>query len=159
MDKGLKLDKGNYTVEVKYSPEAIEKKLVKFTLVEGKEIILTADEIISMLVGQVNSETLSATFVETERVNVVQVNRQIQCSLDRDYKKGELININYNHPYPIEFALIEEAWKIATINKDAKVTELTIESLEQVKKQITPEMMNFTKKFYESFKTVDVKNK
>ncbi len=156
-EKGMKLDKGNFTVEVKYSDEAIEKKLVKFTVVEGKEIVLTADELISMLVNQVNSEVLSAAFVETDRVNVVEVGRQIKCVLDRDFKKGEVININYSHPYPIEFALIEEGWKLATINKDTKVTELTVEYLEEVKKKIKPEMGSYMKKFYEGFKTVNIK--
>ena len=157
--QGTKLDKGNFTVEVKYSPEAIEKKFIKFTVVQGNEIVLTADELISMLVNQVNSEVLSATFVETDRINVVEVGRQLQCVLDNDLKKGETININYTHPYPIEFALIEQAWKIAHIKKDTKVTELTAEYLEEVKKKLKPEMETYIKKFYKAFKTLDVKNK
>lgn len=158
-DKGLKLDKGNYTIEVKYSPEAIEKKLVKFTVVEGKEIVLTADEIISMLVNQVNSEVLSAAFVETDRINVVEVSRQLQAVLDRDFKKGETIHINYSHPYPLEFAIIEEAWKIATLKKDTKVTELTAEYLADVKKKIKPKMVDYIKKFYKGMKTLNLDGK
>lgn len=156
MSKGIKLEKENFDIEVKYSKEAIEKKLVKFTLKIGNEIVLSADEIISMLVNQVNSEVLSAAFVESDRVNVVEVGRQIRCVLDRDFKKGEVININYSHPYPIEFALIEEAWKIAQINKDTKVTELTVEYIEEVKKKLKPEMAEYIKKFYQSFKTLNV---
>ncbi len=158
-NKGIKLDKGDFTIEVKYSEEAIAKKLVKFTVTKGNEIVLTADELVSMLVNQVNSEVLSATFVETDRVNVVEVGRQLQCVLDKDYTKGQIININYTHPYPIEFALIEEAWKIAKISKDTKVTELTIEYMEEVKKKIKPEMKDYIKKFYESFKTINLKKK
>ncbi len=155
-DKGVKLDKGNFTVEVKYSPEAVEKKLVRFTVVEGKEIVLTADELVSMLVNQVNSEVLSAAFVETDRINVVEVTRQLQCVLDRDFKKGEIININYSHPYPIEFALIEEAWKIAILKKDTKAIELTAEYIEEVKKKIKPKMIDYMKKFYKGIKSVNV---
>ncbi len=155
-DKGVKLDKGNFTVEVKYSPEAVEKKLVKFTVVEGKEIVLTADELVSMLVNQVNSEVLSAAFVETDRINVVEVTRQLQCVLDKDFKKGEIININYSHPYPIEFALIEEAWKIAILKKNTKVLELTSEYIEEVKKKIKPKMIDYMKKFYKGIKSVNV---
>lgn len=155
-NKGVKLDKGNFIVEVKYSDEAIKNKLIKFTVVEGKEIVLTADELISMLVNQVNSEVLSASFIETDRVNVVEVGRQIKCVLEKDLKKGEVININYVHPYPIEFALIEEAWKIAQIKKDTKVTELTVEYLEEVKKKIKPGMEDYIKKFYQSFKSLDL---
>lgn len=156
-NKGIKLEKENFDIEVKYSDEAIEKKLVKFIIKKGTEIVLTADEIVSMLVNQVNSEVLSASFVETDRVNVVEVGRQLQCVLDKDYKKGQIININYSHPYPIEFALIEEAWKIAQIKKDTKVTELTVEYIEEVKKKIKPEMENYIKKFYKSFKNLKLK--
>ncbi len=155
--KGVKLDKGNFTVEVKYSPQAVEKKLIRFTVVEGNEIVLTADELVSMLVNQVNSEVLSASFVESDRINVVEVGRQIQCRLDRAYSKGEVININYTHPYPIEFALIEEAWKIAKISKDTKVVELTSEYIEEVKKKIKPDMENYIRKFYEAFKSLNLK--
>jgi hypothetical protein len=154
--KGVKLDKGNFTIEVKYSDEAVAKKLIRFTVVEGKEIVLTADELVSMLVNQVNSDVLSAAFVETDRINVVEVMRQLKCVLDKDYQKGQVININYSHPYPIEFALIEEAWKIASLKKDTKVTELTVDYIEEVKKKIKPEMVDYIKKFYQSFKGLNV---
>lgn len=155
-NKGIKLVQDTYEIEVKYSPEAIEKKLVKFVVKgDNKEIVLSADELISVLVNQVNSEVLSATFVETERVNVVEVVRQLQCALDRDYKKGEVININYTHPYPIEFALIEEVWKIAKIRGDAPVTVLTDKLIEDVRVQIKPQQVDFLRKFYKSFKNIN----
>lgn len=153
--KGVKLIKDGYEVHVKYSDEAIDKKMVKFVVTgDNKEIVLTADEIISTLVGQVNSEILSAAFVESDRVNVVEVGRQLQVILDKDFKKGEVININYTHPYPIEFALIEEMWKIAKIKGDTKVFELTADYIEKVKSQIKPSMVDYVSKFYKSFKTI-----
>ncbi len=154
-NKGQRLVKETFDVEVKYSDEAIEKKLIKFIVKEGNEIVLSSDEILSILVSQVNSETLSAAFVESERVNVVEVVRQIQCVLDRDYKKGEKINIGYQHPYPLEFALIEEVWKIAQIKKTAPVTELTSELIESVRKQIKPQQVEFLRKFYKQFKNIN----
>ncbi len=156
-NKGKKLVRKDFTVEVKYSKEAEEKKLIKFTVKKGKEIVLSADELVSMLVNQVNSEVLAATFVETNRINVVEVMRQIVCVMDRDYKKGEVVNINYTHPYPIEFALIEEVWRIAKINKDVKALELTSEFIEGVKEKIKPEMKEYIGKFYESFKSLKIK--
>lgn len=158
-DKGLKLEKENFIIEVKYSPEAIEKKLVKFTVTKGTEIVLSADEIISMLVNQVNSELLSASFVETQKINVVRVSRQLKCKLERDFKKGDVVNLTYVHPYPIEFAIIEEAFKIAKIQDGTKVFELTQEFLESVRKRITPKMVDYTKKVYESFNSLNLKNK
>jgi len=156
-DKGIKLEKENYTIEVKYSKEAIEKKLVKFITKSGDEIVISAEELISMLVNQVNSDLLSPTFVDVEKINVVEVGRQIKCKLEKDMKAGEEININYFHPYPLEFALIEEMYKIAKVTEGIKVFELTNEFIEETKKKILPEMEKFTEQFYKSIKSVELK--
>jgi len=155
--KHVELKKEKYTVQANYSPEAIEKRLLKFTTLSGDNFEISGEELSSILVGVVNSETIEATFVDSEKINVVEVGRQLKCVLDKDMKKGDVININYTHPYPIEHALIEEAWKIAQIKKDTKVTELTVDYINKVREQITPDMENHLKKFYESFKSFKIK--
>lgn len=155
--KAVELKKDKYTIQANYSPEAIEKGLLKFITPSGDEFEISGEELSTVLIGIVNSETIEATFVDSERINIVEVGRQLKCVLDKDMKKGEVININYTHPYPIEHALIEEAWKIAQIKKDTKVTELTVDYINKVRDQITPEMENHLKKFYESFKSFKIK--
>lgn len=154
MTKAVELKKEKYTIQVKYSPEAIEKKLMKFITPSGDEFEISAEEMISILVSQVNNETLAPTFVETDRINVVEVSRQLLCVLDEDMKKGQEIRMNYTHPYPLEFALIESAYKIASLKKDTKVVELTSAMIEEVKKKTTPSMRDYIEKFYKSFKQV-----
>lgn len=156
-DKGVKLEKDGYSIQIKYDEDAIAKRLIKIVTKSGDEVVFSADEMSSILINQVNADTLAATFVETDKVNVVEVARQIECELTEDMKKGQKIRINYVHPYPIEFALIEEAWKIAQIDKDTKVTELTVEYIESVKEKIKPEMQEYMQKFYESFKNLKIK--
>jgi hypothetical protein len=154
--KPVELKKENFTIQIKYSPEAVEKKLIKFITKSGDEIVISAEEMISILVSQVNSETLSPTFVETDKINVVEVERQIKCVLDKDYKKGQEININYIHPYAVEFALIEEAYKIARIKKDIPVFTLTKEYLDEVRKKLKPEMKSFVQRVYEGYKNLKI---
>lgn len=154
MKKPVELKKEKYTIQVNYSDDAIEKKLMKFITPSGDEFEISADEMSTILVGQVNSEMLSATFVESERVNVVEVTRQIRCKAARDIKKGDEIRLEYKHPYPVEFALIEEAMKVAKINKDVKVFELTAEYLDAVRKKITPHQKKFINSFYKFFKNL-----
>jgi hypothetical protein len=152
--KPRELKKKDYTVQIGYSPEAKEKKLMKFITKSGDEFEISAEELSSMLVGGVNSETLEATFVESDRINVVEVGRQLQCVLDKDMKKGEKININYSHPYPLEFALIEEAYKIAKIDEKVPRFVITKEYLEEVKLKLKPEMTEYINSFYKSFKNI-----
>lgn len=155
--KARKLQQKDYSVEIGYSEKASEKKLLKFTTKSGDSFEVSAEELSSMLIGGVNSETLEATFVESDRINVVEVGRQLQCVLDKDMKKGDKININYTHPYPIEFALIEEGYKIAKIDMNIPKVTLTKEYLDEVKSKLKPEMTNFIKKFYKSFKNLGIK--
>ncbi len=151
------LKQKDYTVEIGYSDEAKEKKLMKFITKSGDSFEISADEMSSMLIGGVNSNTLEATFVESDRINVVEVGRQLQCVLDKDMKKGQKININYTHPYPIEFALIEEAYKIAKIDESVPKVTLTREYIDEVKSKLKPEMTEYINKFYKSFKNVNIK--
>lgn len=155
-NKGTILKQPKYTVEVKYSDEAIEKKLMRFTAIGGESFEISADEMISMLVNQVNTNTLAPIFVEMDKVNVVQVARQIVCTPNKDIKAGEEFRLEYTHPYPLEFAILEESYKIAKINEDVPVFTLTKEFIEDTKKKITPEMGGFIKKFYKGHKQLDL---
>ncbi len=153
--KHVKLEKDTYTIDVNYSDEASEKKLMKFTAKpSGDTFEISAEEMSTILIGQVNSNTIEATFVETDRVAVVEVMRQIRARADRDIKKGEEIRLDYTHPYPIEFALIEEAAKLCKINKDQPAFDLTVEYINSVKDKITPEQRTFVEKFYAFFKNL-----
>jgi hypothetical protein len=152
-----KLEREKFTCEIGYSPEAIEKKLMKFICKDGGEFEISAEEMSSMLIGGVNSDTLEATFVESDRINVVEVGRQIQCELDKDMKKGDKININYTHPYPLEFALIEQVYGIAKLDENFKMVTMSKEYFDAVRAKIKPEQENFIKKSYKSFKNLNIK--
>ena len=154
LNKAIELKQKDYTIAVKYSPEAIEKKMMKFTTPNGDSFEITADEMLSILMEQVNQDTLSPAFVEMDRVNVVEVSRQLEVQLTEDMKAGQKIRLNYNHPYTVEFALIEEAMKIAKIKMDAPMTTLTVEYLDSVRAKIKPIQESFMKKFYSSFKNL-----
>ena len=151
------IKKKNYKVQIGYSPKAIKDKLMKFITKNGDEFEISSEEMSSMLIGGVNSNTLEATFVESDRINVVEVGRQLECVLDKDMKKGDKINLNYKHPYPLEFALIEEAYKIAKIDKDIPRIVLTKEYIKEVRAKIKPDMTNYISKFYKSFKNLKLK--
>lgn len=159
MKKPTELKKEKYTIQVNYSPEAIEKKLMKFITPSGDEFEISADEMSTILIGQVNSELHEATFVESDRVNVVEVTRQLKVIAERDIKQGEEIRLEYRHPYPVEFAIIEQGMHLAKINMDVPVFTLTKEYLDSVKDRLKPEQETFIKRFYDFFKNLWNKKK
>ncbi len=152
--QAVKLEKEKYTLHVNYSDEAIEKKLMRFVTPSGDEFEISADEMSTILIGQVNSELVEATFVESDRVAVVEVMRQIRCVADRDIAAGEEIRLDYTHPYPVEFALIEEAAKIAKINMDVPAIVLTVDYINSVREKLTPKQHRFVELVYKFFKNL-----
>lgn len=157
--RAREVKRDNFTVQIGYSKEAIKNKLLKFISKSGDEFEISAEELSSMLIGGVNQNILEATFVESDRIDVVEVGRQLKCVLDKDMKKGEEIHLNYTHPYPLDFAIIEQVWGIAKINMDVPALSLTKEYIEEVKKKLKPDQENFIKNFYKSFKNVDLDKK
>lgn len=152
--KPVEMKKEKYTIQVNYSPEAIEKKLMRFITPSGDSFEISAEEMSTILIGQVNSSVIEATFVETDRVNVVEVTRQIRVRLDRDFKAGEEVRFDYVHPYPVEFAIIEQAAKLAKINMDVPVRELTVEYIKEVERKITPKQRKFVDRFYKFIRSL-----
>jgi hypothetical protein len=153
------LKKEKYSVQINYSPEATEKKLLKFIPVDNQSFEISAEELSTMLIGGVNSSTIEATFVDSQRINVVEVSRQLQCELTEDMKKGTKININYVHPYPLDFAIIEQSYGIAKINMDVPAVTLTPAYIEGAIKKIKPEQEKFLNTFYKSFKNIKLNSK
>lgn len=149
----------DYTVQIGYSRKAIKNRLLKFISKSGDSFEISAEEMSDMLIGGVNSDTLAATFVQTDRINVVEVGRQLQCVLDKDMKKGEKININYTHPYPVDFAVIEQAYGIAKIQMDVPLKILTKKYINNIKAKIKPEQETFLQKFYSGFKNLNLNKK
>ena len=157
--EGKEIQRKDFTVQVGYSKEAKSKHLLKFIPKSMQGFEVSAEEMSEMLIGGVNSDTLAATFVESDKINVVEVGRQLECVLDKDMKKGEKIRLNYAHPYPVDFAIIEQVMGIAKINMDVPAFTLTKEYIDKVKSQITLKQEKFIEKFYKSFKNIDKKIK
>lgn len=152
--EAVKMVKDGYELHVNYDEEAIEKKLMKFVPTSGEPFVISAEEMASILIGQVNSETVAATFVESDRVNVVDVMRQVRVVAERDIKRGETISLDYYHPYPLEFAVIEEAANLARIKMDVPMMELTVDYIKAAKEKTLPEQKRFVDLFYKFFKNL-----
>lgn len=157
--KGLISEKKNYTVELKYSSKAERDQLIRFTAKEGNSFEISAPQIVELVSQYINGKDLEPVFVDTERIKVVYVTRQMEATLDRDFKAGETIRIGYQHPYPIEFAIIEEGMKLAQIDPNREGFIVTPELLKQVKRNTPEASKNFIQKFFQSFKNIGLGHK
>jgi hypothetical protein len=149
--EALKTSKDNYAVETKYSQDAINKNLIKFTVTKGKSFEISLDELIELLAKGVNKEKLAPLFVNTEQVDMVYVKRQLHGKAGKTIEAGGDITLEYVHPYPVEFAILEEAYQIAQIDMNVPKTTITMEYLAEVKEKIKPKAEEFLKASYRSF--------
>ena len=146
--EGFKSVQDNYTVEIKYSPKAIKDKLVKFTTKNGDSFEISSDKLIELLAQGVNKNKLAPVYVDTENIDMVYVKRQLVGTATKTINKGEEIRIDYSHPYPLEFAILEEGYKIAVIDESVPKLTITPKYLEQVKDKIKPQTEDFLKSSY-----------
>jgi hypothetical protein len=151
-----RLDTETYSLEINYDETAVTKKLIKFIPKEGIPFEISAEDMISFLVNQVNMNTLEPTFVDTEKINICDVYREIKVKLDRDFKEGEIIQLGYKTPYPLEFAVLEAIYNIAKVEEGAEVFSLTKEMIYKYKTEIKPEQVDYVKKFYEGHKGLNL---
>ncbi len=158
MIKAKELKKEKYIIQINYSKKSKKNKLMKFIPKDGA-FEISADDMINFLVNQVSMNELEPTFVDSEKINIVSVHRQIKAVLNRDYKKGEEIRMEYVHPYPLEYAILEKMYGIASLDKNVKYITLTNEQINKIKKKIKPEMEEYTKKFYSSIKGFNLDSK
>lgn len=153
--KGFISKKEDYSVSIKYNKKAIDKKLVKFSFTGKKDFEISVDSLIELITQYVNSKDLGPLFVDTEKINIVYVKRQMKARLDRDFKAGEEISLEYSHPYPLEFALIEEGFKIAKVENEKGMIEITPEVIKKaMDSKNKKENDGFLKKFYQTFKNI-----
>lgn len=157
MSNGKKVEKEKYFAEIGYSKESKKNKLVKFTIKDGNVLEISSDDLIKILLEQNKPEVLAPLFVEADKVNMVEVQRQIAVKINKDLKEGDEIRIDYVHPYPVEFALLEEVYKVAKIKEDVPVFTLTKEYIEKVRSELKPEMEQFIERFYKNIKSLEIK--
>jgi uncharacterized membrane protein YfhO len=147
---GFKSEQKDYTVEIKYSQEAIDKKLIRFTPKKGKAFEVTADQMIELLAQNVNQTQLQPVYVDTEKIDMVYVKRQFIGKASKSIPEGEEIRLDYVHPYPLEFAILEEAYNIAQIDTNIPRIPLTFEYIKEIKSKISPKNNDFLKSSYRS---------
>ena len=147
---GMIADKGDYKVSVKYSDEAIEKKLMKFETPSGDSFEISVEHMIELVSHYVNGSDLAPMFVDNERIKIVYVTRNMKFKLEKDFKAGEEIIVAYEHPYPLEFAILEEAFNIALIKPEKMGFIVTPEIIAEVKRRIPQDSKKFIEKLYQS---------
>ena len=146
--QGFVSETEKFKIEVKYSDEAVEKELIKFTPKKGKSVEINADAIIGIIATQFKTKDFALALADTEinNVFVVETERYINATLDRDFKKGETISFPFKHIYPYVLAAVEETYKICKMT--GQVESVPKEVYEETLKKLGDINKEFIEKYY-----------
>ena len=140
--------KPNYSVEIKYSENAIKNNLIKFIPKQGKAFEVPVGDLIALLAKHVSTEILAPVLMDSKLVNMIKVQRAVTLQTSRDIAAGETLYIPFEHMMPLEYAIAEEALGVSQISD--KVKTINQKQLLLAKKRVTKEVENFSKSAYES---------
>lgn len=134
--KGFTTNIENCQIDIKYSKQAEKKELIRFTIKEGDTFEINADALLALIASQFKSKEFALALADTDVANIymVETERYINATLDRDFKKGERISFPFKHMYPYVLAAVEKAYHIA--EHDDKVKEVPREVFEQTLKNL-----------------------
>lgn len=153
--KKLPKNKGEYfendalRIDVKYSDEAIEKELIKFTQKSEKPIIFSAGEMLDVIREQFRQKDLAAalTTADTTFIPTAEAAVPISFNANKDIKEGELVQFFAPMQIPLGIALVMEAHRLCII-KGKEILKIPVEEFEEAKTTLAEESKEFVEKFF-----------
>lgn len=145
---GKYFENDDYRIEVKYSKKARDQELLKIKLKKGQTVEFKAHDLLKIITENIKKNELALALSEQElemdSIFMVEVIRTMHFTMDRDVKKGEVINFNYPQLYPYFLALCEQMYKIAEIKGEVKAVPMAI--AEETKAKMMEQNMNLAEK-------------
>jgi hypothetical protein len=136
---GMKTEQEDYTLEINYDDNAVEKGLIKIIPKEGvKEIILSSDALLDIIGHRIQGRGIAITLAEIDRQEIwmMEVERQFNFVAEKDYKKGDAIAVNGVHPYPVLLFAAEQEFNTCKEGKDKTFYAISMDGLTERMKEI-----------------------
>lgn len=148
-EKGEYFENDTLRIDVKFSEEAIEKELIKFTSKNGEPIIFSAGEMLDVIREQFRQKNLAAslTTADTTFIPTAEAAVPISFNANKDIKEGELVQFYAPMQIPLGIALVMEAHRLCTI-KGKEILKIPVEEFEEAKTTLAEESREFTEKFF-----------
>jgi hypothetical protein len=148
-DKGEFFENDSLRIDVKYSDEAKEKELIKFTSKDGEPIIFSVGEMLDLIREQFRERNLAAslTTADTTFIPSVEAAVPISFNANKDIAKGELVQFYAPMNIPLGIALVMEANRLCTI-KGKEIMKIPTEEFEEAKVTLKEGAKEFVEKFF-----------
>ena len=127
--KKIKPFETNYkgvSIQTNYSLVAKEKELIKFSK-DGVKFEIPADALLGLIANQYKKKDFAITLADTDmkEIPMVETIRQVSFEADKDYSKGERVDLRVGQITPYVLAAIEQAYNTCIIQGDLKMVPIT----------------------------------
>lgn len=150
-DKGEYFENDTLRIDVKYSDEAVEKELIKFTSKNGEPIVFSVQEMLDVIREQFREkrlkETLAYTTADSTFIPTAEAAVPISFNANKDIKEGELVQFYAPMQIPLGIALVMEAHRLCII-KGKEVSKISLDDFEEAKTTLSETNKDFTEKFF-----------
>lgn len=147
--KGNFFENNDIRIDIKYSDEAIERELIKFTIKEGNEFIISSQDILALIQEQFKQKSLAAALTTTDTTFVPSVEVAIPICFDanKDIKMGERVMFWAPFQFPIGVALVAEAYKLCSI-KGKEILKIPMEEFKEASETLAESSKEFVEKVF-----------
>lgn len=123
--KPFKIDHDGVTIEANYSLTSKEKELIRFSK-NGIKFEISSDSLLGLITNQFKKKSFALTLADSDMIEIpmVETIRQVSFEADKDYKKGERVDIRVGQITPYVLAAIEQAYNTCVINGDLQMVPI-----------------------------------
>lgn len=152
---GSVAENDDISIFVNYSKEAKENELIKIVPKEGKEVVISADELLAVIAQQIKKKELAValTTADITEIPMIETMRPLDVTLEKDFKKGDRIQFLFPHMYPYFLAVAEEAYKLCETRGEIKIVSKDIYD------EVAGTLIEKNKPFIEAMYAEALKNK
>lgn len=141
--EALVSEQDGFDIVIKWDAEARLNNLIKIVPHKGtKEIIISADLMTNTIIDNFSINHMYAMDTKVKQIDTIEVERTIKGVCEKDFKKGDEITFNYRHVLPLEYAIVEEAERLARISGEG-VRTVTREELDKAALNIRDSVREF----------------
>jgi len=148
-NQGFFFENDDVRIDIKYSKEARERELIKFTSKTGEPVIFSTEDMLALIREQFKQKDIAAslTTADSSFVPSVEVAVPIYFNANKDIKKDELVQFFAPMHMPVGIALVMEAERLCQV-KGKEIIKIPIEEFEEAKETLKASAEEFTKRYF-----------
>lgn len=148
-NQGNFFENDDVRIDIKYSKEARERELIKFTSKTGEPIIFSTEDMLALIREQFKQKDIAAslTTADSSFIPSVEVAIPIYFDASKDIAKGERVQFFAPMHMPVGIALAMEALRLCEV-KGKEILKIPVEEFKEAANTLKETSEDFVKTYF-----------